>query len=266
MLIARASCPHCAAPLALADGQRHALCGYCDASLQVTPAPGAGSGDAAPAVTRRADVPPAEVDRVKQLVLDGKRAEAIAHYGRVAGLAPAEATAAVDQLMWPAIGQMVRHMPLNAFGFALYGVLIAALGGAAAWGALLGEGGAWWGWLIALPAAFLATRVVVAFLPKARSSWISRFGARGRARVVKRVVVRPTFVRGGSIVVVAFSVEPAAGGAPFLDEEVLLLRDESIPKLDPGNVVPVRYDEPGRRRVFPISPIEVVGRVDPVAQ
>jgi hypothetical protein len=262
MIIARASCPHCAAPLALADGQRHALCGYCDASLQIATAPGQDAS--APAVTRRPDVPPAEVDRVKQLVLDGKRTEAIAHYGRVAGLAPAEATAAVDQLMWPAIGQMIRHMPLNAFGFALYGVLIGGFGAAAAWAITRGLAGAWWAWLIAAPAALLAARSLAAFAPKARSAWVAARGARGRARVVKRVVVRPTFVRGGSIVVVAFSVEPEAGGAPFLDEEVLLLRDESIPKLDPGNVVPVRYDEPGRRRVFPISPIEVVGRVDRV--
>jgi hypothetical protein len=258
MLVVKASCPHCAAPLALADGQRSVLCGYCDVSLTVQAA--STPGAATTTLTKQA-IAPAEIDKVKQLVLDGKRAEAIAHYAAIAGLSAKDAETAVNALTWPTIAQMIRQMPLNSFGFLLYAVLFGVPAGLAALGITRGLAGAWWGWLIAAPTVLLALLALRGFVPKARSSWTSSFGSVGRAHVIKRAVIRPSFVRGGSIVVVAFSVTPQGGGAPFVDEEVLLLKDESVAKVDPGNVMNVRYDEPGRRRVFPVSPIEVLGQV-----
>ena len=43
-----------------------------------------------------------------------------------------------------------------------------------------------------------------------------------------------------------------------LAEKILLAHCEAD-DVQPGNVVMVRYDEPRRRRVFPESPITVVG-------
>ena len=54
--------------------------------------------------------------------------------------------------------------------------------------------------------------------------------------------------------IVLFEVYPADGGAPFVDEEAFLLRKESVEKLAPGNVIPVRFVR-ARTRVFPASPI-----------
>ncbi len=253
MIVVRASCPHCAAPLALADGQQQVLCGYCQSSLRLAPAP------AGATTLARQQIPAAEIERLKELILAGKHREAVAHYARIAGVTPEAATTAVNGLTWPTVQTLMRHLPINAFGFVLFLSIIGGFVGLAAWAAGRALAGTWWYWLICAPAAAVALRQVWSFLPKLSSTWTASFGPGGRATVLKRAVVRPGLARGGSIVLVAFSVEPASGGAPFVDEEVLFLLDSSIAKLEPGNVVAVRYDEPGRRRVFPISPITVIG-------
>lgn len=258
MLIVKATCPNCGAPLGLRDGQQHALCRYCCTSLRVE-APAAGAPVTQAALAREV-VAREDIDRIIQFVLDGKRGEAIQHYARVAGLPPAEAEVAVDQLLVPTVDRMTRQLPLNAFGFVLTFTIVGACGGGAAWsaGAALDDSPAFW--LLAVALALGAARQIVWFVPKAISTFVNAFGAEGQARVLKRSVLRPQLVRDGSVLVVAFEVHPAGGGAPFVDEETLLVQDESIAKLEPGNLIRVRFDEPRRTRVFPVSPIEVVGR------
>ena len=124
----------------------------------------------------------------------------------------------------------------------------------------VGDNGRWL-WPVAALAAFLVYKQLGWFLPKLRSTWVAAFGALGRARVLRSAVLRPGFRRGGTVVLVAFEVTPHGGGASFIDEEVLLLLDTSVPKVDPGNIIAVRFDEPGRRRVFPVTPINVIDRL-----
>jgi hypothetical protein len=253
MVVVGPKCPHCNAPLQVAAGQRLVLCGYCDSSLHT---------DAkAPEALVRDAIDPAEINRIKQLVLDGRRPEAIAHYAQIAGVPAPAAEEAVNNLLLPTLLQLIRQLPINWFGFLLTFVISGGFGVLAYFCVTWALAGRHWLWAVAALAAFLAYKQLMWFLPKLRSTWVAAFGALGRARVLRSVVLRPGFRRGGTVVLVAFEVTPHGGGASFVDEEVLFLLDTSVPKVDPGNIIAVRFDEPGRRRVFPVTPINVLDKI-----
>jgi LSD1 subclass zinc finger protein len=260
MLVVKANCSHCGAPLGLEQGQRYVVCAYCDTSLKVEPV--AASGPASGAAPRLTAQPISEgtVKRVKELVLGGRRDEAVALYAEAAGLSRREAEEAVTQLVQLDLLKLLRQAPVSSVGL-LVALVPMAL---AAWGlersltwALGGESGYFA--LAAFCALVIVTRILW-LVPKAISAYVLRFGREGRARIVKRAVVQSGMARNGSLVLVLFEVTPLDGGRPFHDEEPMLVRAESLEKLAPGNVIRVRYSEPGRERVFPTIPIEVMER------
>lgn len=263
LVVTDLTCPGCGAPLRISDGQRRAICAYCNASVLVS-APAAAqagprAGGAAPGPTLQRDgVQPADVEQIKALVVAGKRDEAVALYQRVAGVDRPAAEQAVDQLSVISLFRMTRRSPLNAFGFLLYTSLIALGGGLVAWGVLRVLDAPAYALMI-VAGAFIAVWHLRQLGPKLLSTLVIRSGATGRGRVLRAAVLTERFAGDGVLKLVLFEVQPEAGGAPFVDEEVLALHPTSATLLEPGNVVPVRFD--GRRtRVFPISPITVVAR------
>lgn len=257
MLIVKATCPHCGAPLSLRDGQRHVICAYCDHSLLVDqrPLPAVAAANASVGLSPEA-ASPDDIRRVKELIFEGRRAEAVSHYAKITGLTESEAEAAVSALMVPELSVIYRQLPLAAMGFVISALVISAFAAGAAYGVVnAGEGVGFVA--LAFGCLGLLGLFVRSLIPKVVSAWVSSFGARGRARVVKRTVIH-TFDAGHMATLLLFEVQPAGGGAPFFDEEALLVRPESFDKLAPGSVVWARYDEPNRRRVFPLSPIQVV--------
>lgn len=258
MLIVKATCTNCGAPLSLADGQRHVICAYCDVSLMVDLGARPGESAVSPSVSLSSEsVSADEIRHVKQLIFQGKRAEAVQHYARTAGVASAEAELAVTHLLVPELFRLYRDMPINGVGLVVVTALIVGAAGGATFGVMNASEGAVYV-VLAVVGALLCLLFVRWLIPKLNSALVCRFGARGRARVVKRSAVH-TFKQGHVAALLLFEVHPAGSGPSFFDEEPILVRAESLAKLDPGNVVLVRYDEPRRRRVFPESPITVVG-------
>lgn len=260
MRVVGPTCPQCNAPLQMAAGQVQILCGYCDSSLHVDPKPADAAAGETTALIRD-PIDAAEVNRIKQLVLDGRRADAVAHYALIARLPADKAEEAVNQLLLPTLLTLIRQLPINWFGWLLTLVVSGGFGVLAYFCVTWALAGQWYLWPAAALAAWLSYKQLAWFLPKLRSSWVASFGALGRARVLRSAVLRPGFRRGGTVVLVAFEVTPHGGGTSFTDEEVLFLRDTSVAKVDPGNIIAVRYDEPARRRVFPVTPISVLDRL-----
>lgn len=245
------NCPKCGAPLPLGPQQSAALCLYCNSSLKVAAQP----GQAQPQVSTQ-DVPPEVGEQVKRLVADGKTAEAIRYYQSHTGLDAAEAEAAVKRMALFLAQQLTRQHPLNAGGIVVPLVIIAASGAAAVWGLVqaAAQAQARGGWLLlALGGAGLAVLTVRWFIPKLYSTVISTRGPLARARVVKRAIVRPELRAGGTLVTLLLEVCPA-GQPSFQDEETILVRNQSLEKLQPGQVIEVRYHA-ASGRVFPTSPI-----------
>jgi hypothetical protein len=199
-----------------------------------------------------------EIERLKQLVLDGKRTEAIEHYVRIARVGRPDAEKAVNDLMLGDYHSLTRAIPLNTFGFFLYFAII-GVGVAITWISVANaaEYPATYA-LAGLSGVFVIWRIIRT-VPKLAASWVASFGAEGRARVLKCAILRTHPPNGGTLIQVAFEVEPASGGHRFIDEEILVLAEASVEKLRPGNIIPVRYNEPSRQRVFPVSPVTVIG-------
>jgi uncharacterized Zn finger protein (UPF0148 family) len=251
-LLSMSTCPNCGAPLSVAAGRHNVICLFCNTSLSVE-APVAG---VAVAQLRAQAVSKEDIERVKQLLVDGQRDAAIAHYARVAAVSAAEAEAAVDNLFLSAYWTLVRHLPINAFGFFLFAVFIGGGAGLAVWAATEALASPGYFVLVALGGGF-ALWQLVSFSRHLASTLVSSFGSLGRARVLRRSVVREVKKEKGFFLVVLFEVVPDDGSAAFVDQETLFVGEEALQKLAPGNVVRVRFDG-ARQHVFPVRPVVVL--------
>lgn len=250
------TCPNCGAPLPLEAAQRLALCAYCNTSVRVVADP------SAPGPTRLAadNVPRPIVEQVKQLVVAGRHDDAVALYAQHAGVPPAEADTAVKQLITPLLFRLTSRMPFHGVAILIVLLLIGAATAGAGWAALHAVEHNPVFAILALACAAVALGLALHVAPKIVSALVSRFGPEGRARLLKVAVIKTDYARGGTLLLALMEIAPVSGAAPFRDEEAWLVRNESVPKLAAGNVIRVRFDRGRDPRVFPISPIEVVGR------
>lgn len=243
-------CPRCGAPLPLANGATALICLYCNASVRVEHA---ASDDPRPPTLSIHAVKPDVVQRVKQLVLDGKRADAVALYAQEVKLDRNAAERTVDELLTPLTLAMVRRAPFSAFGFFNTLLTVAALAVSFVWSALRVADGAGYVVLAATTALLLAAFLWRIVIPKLISHGVRAWGTEGRAAILNRAILKPGIRKGFTAIRVVMRVEPVRGGASFVDDESLLVRDESLAKLVPGCVIRVRFDDGKDRRVFPIS-------------
>ena len=75
--------------------------------------------------------------------------------------------------------------------------------------------------------------------------------------MLRRAVVRRREKQDDYFVMVLFEVTPDDGSATFMDQETLFVGSPTFAKLEPGNVVRVRYDG-AREHVYPSSPVTVL--------
>lgn len=252
MKLFHASCRQCGAPLKLTLGQQLVICAFCNATMRA-------DGAAEPALQAVPAVAPEVIERIKRLVLDGKRDAAIDLCASTHGVLRDEAKKTVDQMMLPAVSDHFRHLPINALGFLIGFVLIGGGSALAAYGVSEVLAEHYGGLAFALPGVLLAFLGVRYLVPKAIATFIAAYGARGRAAVRRRTILAENIAGNGVLVLVLLEVTPDQGGAPFVDQEAVLVRDDRVERLTPGNVIAVRFNG-SRDRVFPISPIDVIGR------
>lgn len=252
MLVSMSTCPNCGAPISGKQPAQHAICLYCNVSLTLT----SPAGGSAPATFAAQAVASEDVERVKQLVFDGKRDEAIALYAQRAVVSREEAERAVENLLLSSYLELTQHLPIGALGVVFHLVWIALATGLSAWGAAhvsesLGYAvPAVLGGLLALYRTYMLLRHL-------RATYTHQFGALGRGRVLRRAVVRHRKERDDYWILVLFEVTPDDGSAPFVDQETLFVGSPSFAKLAPGNVVRVRYDG-AREHVYPSAPVTVL--------
>ena len=260
MRITSIDCPNCGAPVPVAERQAAAICIYCNASLRLAAAQAAsGSGSAAGAPAEApasvSDVDPQVAAQVKQMVVDGQRAEAVKLYAQQAGLSEAEAEAAVDRIITGVLMEMTQHLPLNLGGTLVGLGLMAACAALAAWAIWRAANGQPAALLWVLPALAALAGLLLWFVPKAVSGYVADMGRLGQARVLRLAIIRPELRPGGTLVTLWMEIQPAEGGPTFRDQETILVRNASLPKLQPGSLIRVRYSPKMPDRVFPTSPI-----------
>ena len=247
MFVAAVTCSECAAPLALGAGQEHVICVYCRRSLRVASARTGVRIESEP-------VAPGDIERVTRLILDGKHGAAVAHYARAAQVSRGVAEAAVTGLELPELSRVLRGVPLTRFGIVLGATLLVLALTTAGWAFSRVADGGFGHVAVLVVAAFVSTSVLLWLLPKAWATFVARFGTVAKAKIVQRTLLRAGVRPGASIVLVLLEVEPLAGGRAFYVQQALLVQDRAIGGFEPGSLLYVRFREPGRARVFPVSP------------
>lgn len=231
------------------------LCIYCRGANRIMEVPSSGGGP----VIQKQEVDKQIAEQVIQLILDGKRDEAVALYAREAQVDGKQAEAAVGQLADSLVIRMGKHLPIAWRALPVHLLILSALGVGSAYAmqkALTGTQ------VLGILAVLLAALCFFGLRVTIRHVWsrvVADWGSEGHARVMRKSILRPGYRRGGTLLVVEWEVRPQDGSAPFRDDETMLVRDESVSKLDPGNIVAVRFNR-GHTLVFPESPIRVLGR------
>jgi uncharacterized Zn finger protein (UPF0148 family) len=249
-------CPYCGAPLDVSKDGAVVLCLYCRGTCRLVVDP---ARPDTPLSIEKREVPKESADEIIRMVLDGKRQEAVALYASVAQVEPKDAQEAVNALVTSLVFKLTRHLPIAWLAVPIQLVILAAMAAGGVWA---GQRAARGTIALGLLAVVLLALFFFGLRSLFRHTWsrlVAGFGPKGRAKVLRTSIIRREYRKGGTLLVVQWEVRPSDGSAPFRDDETMLVRNESVAKLDPGNVVSVRFDRK-RSLVFPSSPIVVLGR------
>lgn len=125
MPIEALKCPTCGGPVKVRDTDTLSICLYCNGALRFT-RPNVGQVEVAVDPTISTEV----VEQIKDLVIHGKRSEAVALYQSTAKCDAAAAEAAIDAYVASSVTKTMFSSPLNAFGMFQYVVALALIAGA----------------------------------------------------------------------------------------------------------------------------------------
>ncbi len=260
MTIESLNCPKCGAPLSVTPMQRVAICLYCNSSVHITvwsEITTSETGQVTSPAAVMTEIPKEVAERVKQMIVDGKRGAAIQFYAEKAGISPAEAETAVNQLIFPLVEKLTAHMSLDVGWMLIYLTFLTGLALAFAWSIMqMLRVSIKYGLLAVLLGGILYVGLRW-FIPKVISTWVRIYGREAHARILKSTAIRPLRKR-GMLVLLLMEVQPVNGEPSFQSEESFLFYLESLPKVQPGNVVRVRYARGGLNRVDIPSPIEIL--------
>ena len=240
------NCPNCAAPLRVREHQAVALCVYCGSSIKID------ATGIAPQPIEQRELTPDVRNQINQLLLDGRRSEAVALYQQQAGVTTAEAREAIDNLATQLTRRTLALQPITNLGIGLFiGFTVIGLG-ALAWGLansswlvmLLGAGWLIWHWLIFFPAALMR--------------WRYETGQVAPARVQKMIRLGNITVRGQPVSAVRLWLEVQAVGQPaYQAERNVILRQSSLEQLSTGSTIEVRC-HPDRHEAIPTAPLKII--------
>jgi hypothetical protein len=240
------NCPNCAAPLQVRELQTVALCVYCGSSIKLDAA------GVAPQPIEQRELTPEVLSQVNQLLLDGRRAEAVTLYQQQAGVTGAEAREAIDNLATQLTRRTLVFQPITNLGLFLFAAFTVIGLGALDWGLtnsswliiLLGAGWLIWHWLIFLPATIMR--------------WRYETGQIASARVQKMVRLGDITVRGQPVSAVRLWLEVRPTGQPdFQMERNVILRRSSLEQIATGSLLEVRC-QPDRLEAIPTAPLKII--------
>jgi hypothetical protein len=247
MILRTLACPACGAPLRLSDDQRQTLCLYCGSTVTIA---GAGASERPEVKT---GMPPEALEQVKQLLVEGRQAEAVQLYQRQAGVSEAEARETLKTLVGEIARRTIVRQPISNLGIALM-LIIDTLGLAL----ML------WGWQTDTWLAVAGGLGLIVFESLAFASALLiriryEMGAPAPAVVRRFVRVGELNVAGQPepIQIVRLWLEVRPSSQPsFKVEKNVAMRKQSLAQLVAGVVIEVRHARSGD--VIPVAPIKVL--------
>jgi uncharacterized Zn finger protein (UPF0148 family) len=234
------NCPSCGAPLQCRPDQPLVICVYCNATVRV---PAEESPAAASVEVQLSDK---DMALVKQLLLDGRKEEAMQLYLEGVGVDAQEAQAALENLGSQLSLDIVRRQQLNRVGWGMV-IFFTLLLIASAVGSISGWLNGW----VALILTGVCAAQLYYFAPALRTT--ARFW---RAKVAPAVTLKVAPIgrikrQGQDIftVKVLLEVRPA-GEEHFQAEMALPVREVNIVRALPGKVIQVKYLAEDRNQII----------------
>lgn len=248
MTLQTLNCPSCGAPLRFVDGQSRTLCLYCGSSIQTERA-----ATVPAATTTTYSLPEAVHEQLKQLVVDGRPAEAIELYRQRAGVTEAEAVETLSGFVRDLTRRTLVQQPLSNFGLAVMITVDAVCAGLIVWGVLTEN---WWMTGVGLGVLVIES---LAFGAAIYARIVQEFGRSAPAVVRRFTRLGEIKVRGQqqpvSVVRLWLEVRPP-GGQPFQAERNIVAKPETYARLRPGLIIEVKHNQAGH--VIPTTPMKVV--------
>lgn len=226
------SCPNCGAPLKSAPNQTRLICLYCNATIHIKP-------DAQPPSAEiDSTLDEAEMGEIKQLLLDGQKSAALELYAEKTGASPEDAGEALKDLSEKISLDIVRQQQLTTGGIAIVAgyALLTAVGLY-----LTVFGGVHW--LISVIAMLYGAWMLYFYFPALASTLAFRKGKPAKAHVLKLAEIGTTRLGRQRVRVFKLLVEvqPLDGSAPYPAEMTLPVREQNVPRAQPGTTIQVKY-------------------------
>ncbi len=238
-------CPNCAAPLQLTSGQSRTLCVYCGSAIYIAADTGA------PQVTSElSDETQAEL---RQLFLEGRRAEAIQLYKQRTGASDTEAQETLNNLSQSLTRKALFEQPISNAGFLQFVVVDLVCLAVLAWSAVNSN---WW---LAAIAAAVFTFETFTFRKAIYVRFLEELGKPAPAAVRKVVRLGELKLRSEQepIQVVRLWLEVRPANEPVFEaEKTVAMRRNSYDQIQAGIIIAVKYNSSGQ--VFPNAPMKIL--------
>lgn len=248
MTLESLKCPNCAAPLHWGAGQRRTLCLYCGSTVYFS------EGEPAVQPQTTPELPSAALDQIKQLLVDGRRVEALHLYQEQTGLTEAEAVGVINSLTQSLTRRALLEQPITTLGLLAVAVIDTLGLAALIWGLQNGN------WIAALVGVAVVLFETLAFFRAIRARLLQELGEAAPATVRKITRLGEMKVRAEprpiQVVRLWLDVRPP-GRPPFQAEKNVVTRQQTFDRLEPGLVIEVKWHRSGG--VFPVAPMKILG-------
>jgi len=245
MQVSSLNCPNCGAPLQFENGQNRTLCLYCGSTIQAEPTAGA----SAVTFTLPEDVH----QQLKQLVIDGRQAEAIELYRQRANVTQAEAAQTLRRLVTDLTRRTLVQQPLSNLGLALV-FLIDSLGAVITLLGIMHEN--YWAMALGIGAIVIESLIFAAAI---YARLLQQFGRVAPAVVRRFTRLGEVKLRGQSqplpVVRLWLEVQPRQQ-ATFQTESNIVAKPQTYAQLKSGLVIEVKYN--GLGHVIPTAPMKIL--------
>jgi len=226
------SCPNCGAPLKSTPTQTRLVCLYCNTTVRIQPEA------QPPSVEIDSTLDEAEMGEIKQLLLDGQKSAALELYSQATGASSDAAAEALKDLSQKLSLEIVRQQQLTRTGIAIVAgyALLTAVGLY-----LTVFGGVHW--LISVTAMLYGAWMLYFYYPAVASTVAFRKGKPAKAHVLKLAEIGTTRLGRQRVRVFKLLVEvqPQDGTPSYQAEMMLPVREQNVPRAQPGTTIRVKY-------------------------
>ncbi len=235
------NCPNCGAPLDIKTGNEITFCSYCNSSIRISRHEETGEHSAAHTL-----ISPELINEIRQLILSGKKTEAVEMYRRAMNISQQEAEKVIESYVGGITDRIVLNRPLSAKGILFFFLFLLILVSS---GYILFSGIAkakpfqvicWMIMFFSLITLVSIWRSITATIKYFPRKWT-------KATILKYVLISEK--KNLSFFKVLLDVKEP-GGETFRAETNIMIKTDNITKLQEGKIIDVKYLEGQKKNIL----------------